>query len=868
MNSLTSCTGGTSSAEHLAEGHLSSGQQTGTSAKGSHHSLKHCTIATDPYYCLSSSDNGTMEVVTTAQHILTPQLGEATIDSEAKLGLQEDSNSDTYMQVPCTITQSKATEYQTGIPSQASNQTDRMEGQKVSSDNTCTASTEGAMKPTCTANDSSFINTTKQVSNISARSLRFKPQLREYQKELAEGGVRGRSYIICAPTGSGKTVVASYIIAEHLQKRWRKGRPAKVVFFANLVPLVQQQCRMIAEYIEGIRICKLFGEMRQGMDASTNKSVGSLLEENDIVVCTDGVLEQDLEQKRVRCEDVTLLIMDECHRALPSTQSGTSSYGKIMIHFLRCKQNGTTIPQIVGLTASPGTGSKEPTKDSLSAHVNRLCAHVNAIDGLKVVKQHSEELQQHCHAATQLVEATDSHLELDHLASEIKEVMREIEMKFSWKFEHPNAKPYVSIEYSQWADALKNTLQQANEVPEAIMAAEHLEGYSKALNIFKDLNAKECLLQLESDEMLGSLPSAEQASGYQIVLRNHLMRLIDLAKEYKETSSANLDRLEHVLLRAHKDNDKCKAIVFVPRKHYAYFLSDWITGNKALSMFSPSVCVGQTGPDEYRMTASQQDEAIQKLRTGEANVLVGTALLEEGLDIPDCDCSIRYGYVKNDISRTQAQGRARKAGSTCITIVSKGSSKEQREETNKKRVEFFQQYVKEAKLVDLCDPQSIQMLQREIVSAADSKSVVLNQVKSKYKPEDVDLVCTRCNHLICKGTEIFLFGHSYRIALRQGFKCEIDSSSGQKGGKTVDGIKSFGKLSCTCGAVWGRIGQPVQEEKVFLPIISAPIRLRLPDGSYHEYETYKRWKNVPFYERKFSEADAPNIEQFSLPMQQ
>lgn len=41
--------------------------------------------------------------------------------------------------------------------------------------------------------------------------------MRNYQKELAAPALEGSNVIICAPTGSGKTRVALYIVQHHLQ---------------------------------------------------------------------------------------------------------------------------------------------------------------------------------------------------------------------------------------------------------------------------------------------------------------------------------------------------------------------------------------------------------------------------------------------------------------------------------------------------------------------------------------------------------------------------------------------------------------------------------------------------------------------------
>lgn len=52
--------------------------------------------------------------------------------------------------------------------------------------------------------------------------------LRPYQNELVTAARSGKNTIVCAPTGSGKTVVAVDIILDHLQKMAEAGKTARV----------------------------------------------------------------------------------------------------------------------------------------------------------------------------------------------------------------------------------------------------------------------------------------------------------------------------------------------------------------------------------------------------------------------------------------------------------------------------------------------------------------------------------------------------------------------------------------------------------------------------------------------------------------
>ena len=75
----------------------------------------------------------------------------------------------------------------------------------------------------------------------------------------------------------------------------------------------------------------------------------SVLERNDIIVCTAAILHQALMRSFVRMDQINLLIFDEAHHAKKD-----HTYAKIMRDFYKDSSSAAkSRPRIFGMTASP-----------------------------------------------------------------------------------------------------------------------------------------------------------------------------------------------------------------------------------------------------------------------------------------------------------------------------------------------------------------------------------------------------------------------------------------------------------------------------------------------------------------------------------
>ena len=166
--------------------------------------------------------------------------------------------------------------------------------------------------------------------------LPAQPAARPYQVDMAKSALFSNT-LVCLPTGLGKTMIASIVMANFL--RWF---PRGIVIFAAPTrPLVAQQieaCRKVMGIPEDRTI-----ELNGGKAVSEREVVWQ--KGGTVFFATPQTIENDIVRGICPKERIVLVIYDECHRAV-----GKHAYAVVAKHLSR----HNVVHRCIGLSATPG----------------------------------------------------------------------------------------------------------------------------------------------------------------------------------------------------------------------------------------------------------------------------------------------------------------------------------------------------------------------------------------------------------------------------------------------------------------------------------------------------------------------------------
>ena len=663
----------------------------------------------------------------------------------------------------------------------------------------------------------------------------------------------GQNYIICAPTGTGKTRVAGLIISEHLKRMKGNG---KVVFVVNKVILTHQQKVALEEMITGAKVDEITGELATYRKSSLSPGNGSACtpmtklskSKNDITVCTAGCFLNELKQSKVKITDLSLIIVDECHHTKKN-----ADYAKIMEHYLteklksKCQQEEPSsldrhhfLPQVVGLTATPGA---ESNLCATMEHLMSLCARMDAVGGIKIVHKHIEELEKHRNKPEFTLAILNGRNPEEEFISILDRVMSELERMIHLR-NIPQGSTHWSQQYITWiAQAIKEHQSKGGKSQrDFISTLELIQCLSKTLATYMDLRFKDAMEVL--DEF--TLPSLRNCTELEKQLSTVVSKLKMKLPSLSRVENPMLLRLRDILSQQFKKQPESRAIIFVETKKQAASLSDWILSTDELHVIAsihPRVVTGQMGETGLKMSKAVQDKAIKTFHEGSCNLLVATSVLEEGIDIPACNLVIRYQKVTSEIAKVQTQGRARAQDSQSFTIISSDSKKEYQEMMNEEKISLAEEAMKHLPSGELLQ-RTLDKRQKAILKAAACSKMSVTSYKDQYSPFEVDLHCKKCRSFICNGSHVKTLNSNLQyIVTDPDFHSRITVEDHHNPTIVDKGMSRTHKIYCSsCKQDFGVMGRWWKDHGVH-PVIKCCNFVFKING---QFRSFKKWSLVPF----------------------
>lgn len=704
-----------------------------------------------------------------------------------------------------------------------------------------------------TSIDASAANTVNNSSGVAAAGTSEEQlQLRPYQREVARPALRGLNCIICMPTNSGKTIVATHIIEQHLLRNMS----GKAAFMAPKVALVNQQYEVFQKYLgRRFKILCITGE------ASESVQLHLLLQSYHILVFTPQIILNSIEG---HCESTdnnlndqvdilhkfSLIILDECHNCIKE-----SPYSKLMSYYLRDKlADQCPLPQVLGLTATLGVGSAK-SDEQAEKHMLKLCASLDSAVQPVQVEEEIRSLEEHVSIPRKERHAVDDRPqdEFSHVIIKSLKCIEDIiagasaELMVAGLIDRP-PDPMTQA-YQHWAvesqRKFKETMSDSSINQQVIdIGFDHLQKYWEALDIWKCARHKDAYKHLDKHITFTNTAAAREIEDILRETKKSLQPLLQV-----EDNNPLLKKLAEIIRRSFAPSTTAAAadqltrgLIFVRTRELTLAICEWLEAldGGALKALKPLPLTGaHASTDRGGKTLSEQNSLLQAFRDGDTRLLVCTSVAEEGIDIPECNFSIGYLRTVNEVSAIQARGRVRKEHGTAHTISSK--DREKKDELNIVREDMMYRAMRSIGNMQPSDfAARVAAYQKDAVRVKAITQSLAQSPKSKLA-DTFSFECGRCSTLAVSGSYVRVYANAHHIVTDPSFDERIVIHRHPKPAKIGRDMHKDRKIGCKeCKHDWG-IGM-IMKGCDFYVIKIESFKVRAGDSC----RVYSKWKDLPF----------------------
>jgi ERCC4-related helicase len=470
----------------------------------------------------------------------------------------------------------------------------------------------------------------------------FKPRL--YQQTILHTCSHNNTLVVL-PTGLGKTKVGILSAIDRLNRYPN----SKVLFLTPTKPLANQ---ILQEFKESTNIENI--ELFTGTVVPKKRK--ELWKEAKIVISTPQGLENDIINDAIDLKEISLLIIDEAHRAVKDY-----SYTWIAKQYHKY----ANYERIIGLTASPGSDLETITEVCNNLYSKEIEARVETDPD---VKKYIQEI--------------DIKWEKVELPAEFQELKKYLDDAFSLKIKELKSLGYLNkSSYISKRELLSIQYELQRQIGRGEKDFQVFKSISITAELIKINHAIEMLETQGMKSLYNYLDNLYKNSTKTKAAKN-LTTNLNIKSAYiksklmieKELKHPKEEKLMEIIKEEISKDPNTKIIIFNQYRDSAKELEKRLNKIKNIN---PKLFVGQAKKNGTGLTQKEQINILKDFENSIYNCLISTSIGEEGLDIPKVDLVIFYEPVPSAIRSIQRRGRtARHSSGRVIVLMTKNTRDE------------------------------------------------------------------------------------------------------------------------------------------------------------------------------------------------